>query len=310
MITALPSPPSTNDPSNFATKADALLAALPGFVTEANATAVAMNLNSTTDTSASSVAIGTGAKSFTVSTGKSFQSGMWLVIADTAAPSTNQMYGTVTSYDTGTGALVMNIVSVRGSGTKTAWVISQSAPGGAAVGANSDITSLTGLTTPLSRPQGGTGVAANVVLVDRAYAAYTTNTGLSSTIPIDDSIPQVGEGSQILSVSITPKSVTSRVRLRFQGTFTVAGSTQGFVTALFSTASSDALAAQFLTTPGSNLIFPSVIEFEHVPGSVATQTYSIRVGAQTDPTYANGISTGRYGGGSQAVTLIAEELAL
>jgi len=147
-ITALPSPPSTSDPANFATKADALLAALPTFVTEANATAVAMNLNATTDASASSLAIGTGAKSFTVSTGKSFQPGMWLVIADTAAPSTNQMYGTVTSYDSATGALVMNIVSVRGSGTKTAWVVSQSAPGGAAVGANSDITSLSGTTMP------------------------------------------------------------------------------------------------------------------------------------------------------------------
>lgn len=127
MITALPSPPSTNDPANFATKADALLAALPTFVTEANATAVAMNLNSTTDTSASSVAIGTGAKSFTVSTGKSFQPGMWLVLADTAAPSTNSMYGQITSYNTGTGALVMNVLQVSGSGTKTAWVISQAA---------------------------------------------------------------------------------------------------------------------------------------------------------------------------------------
>ncbi|MDP3270676.1 MAG: hypothetical protein Q8M49_02375, partial [Limnobacter sp.] len=126
-ISALPTPPSTNDPATFATKADALLAALPDFVDEANATAAAMNLNSTTDTSASSVAIGIGAKSFTVSTGKSFQPGMYLVIADAAAPGTNQMLGTITSYDVATGALLMNINHTVGSGTKTAWVISQSA---------------------------------------------------------------------------------------------------------------------------------------------------------------------------------------
>jgi hypothetical protein len=36
-ITALPSPPSTTDPTNFATKADAFIAALPQFVIEANA---------------------------------------------------------------------------------------------------------------------------------------------------------------------------------------------------------------------------------------------------------------------------------
>jgi len=125
-INALPPAPSTSDPANFATKADALIAALPAFVTEANALAVAMNLNSTTDTSASSVAIGTGTKNFTVSTGKSFQPGMYLMIADTAAPSTNWMLGQITSYVTGTGALVMNVTTIGGTGTKTAWLISQS----------------------------------------------------------------------------------------------------------------------------------------------------------------------------------------
>ena len=124
-ITALPAAPSTADPANFNTKADAFIAALGTFVTEANAVAAAMNLNSTTDTSASSVLIGTGAKTFTVTAGKSFQPGMYLVIADTAAPSTNSMYGQVTSY--GTTSLVMNITGVVGSGTKTAWTISQSA---------------------------------------------------------------------------------------------------------------------------------------------------------------------------------------
>jgi hypothetical protein len=36
-ITALPTPPSTSDPTNFNTRADAFMAALPTFVTEANA---------------------------------------------------------------------------------------------------------------------------------------------------------------------------------------------------------------------------------------------------------------------------------
>ena len=43
-ITALPTPPSrANSPSDFSTKADALLGALPQFVTEANALASAVN---------------------------------------------------------------------------------------------------------------------------------------------------------------------------------------------------------------------------------------------------------------------------
>lgn len=39
-ITPLPTPPSRNDPTNFSTRADAFMAALPAFATETNATAV------------------------------------------------------------------------------------------------------------------------------------------------------------------------------------------------------------------------------------------------------------------------------
>jgi hypothetical protein len=127
-ITALPSAPNpaTDDDNTFQNKAEAFAQALSQFVTEANALAVALNLNATNDTSTTSNAIGTGAKTFTVSTGKSFQPGMYLVIADTAAPSTNSMVAQVTSYNSSTGALVVNSVYVSGSGTKTAWTISQS----------------------------------------------------------------------------------------------------------------------------------------------------------------------------------------
>jgi len=126
-ITALPTPPSRSAPSTFSTLADAFIAALPVFVTEANAQAAALELNDTTDTSASSVAIGTGAKTFTVTAAKSFQPGMWIVIADTAAPSTNSMIAQITSYSGTT--LVVNVVNVFGSGTIAAWTISQSVPG-------------------------------------------------------------------------------------------------------------------------------------------------------------------------------------
>jgi hypothetical protein len=95
------------------------------FVPGVNETAKAMNLNSTTGTSSTSNAIGTGAKTFTAETGKSWQPGMFIVIADAAAPSTNSMTAQVTSYNGGTGSLVVDVKSTLGSGTKSSWVISQ-----------------------------------------------------------------------------------------------------------------------------------------------------------------------------------------
>jgi hypothetical protein len=42
-ITALPTPPSRDDPTNFSARGDAFLGALPAFATEANALAVDVN---------------------------------------------------------------------------------------------------------------------------------------------------------------------------------------------------------------------------------------------------------------------------
>jgi len=126
-ITALPPAPSRADPTNFSDEGDALLGALAQFVTEVNAVAVALDLNDTTSTSVTSLAISIASKSLTVDTAKSYQPGMSVKIARTSSPS-NWMHGDVTSYDTGTGALVVNVLDILGSGTYTDWTITFSAP--------------------------------------------------------------------------------------------------------------------------------------------------------------------------------------
>ena len=55
-ITTLPAAPSRADPTNFATKADAFLGALAGFVTETNQTATAVNTDKTTSTQQATIA--------------------------------------------------------------------------------------------------------------------------------------------------------------------------------------------------------------------------------------------------------------
>lgn len=76
----------------------------------------------TVGTSTTSVLIGTGAKSFTATVGKPWGAGQLLSLSS-AANTANYMHGTVTSYNSGTGALVMNILDVGGSGTFGDWGI-------------------------------------------------------------------------------------------------------------------------------------------------------------------------------------------
>lgn len=158
-MTPLPTPPSTSDPSTFDARADALIAALPGFVTEANAletnvttlqstaatnastattqasnaaasaaaadasALTATNAPGTNATSTTSIAVGTGSKTITIQTGKSLVIGMMVMIASTATP-TNYMHGQITAYNSGSGSLTVNVTTIGGSGTIASWTVS------------------------------------------------------------------------------------------------------------------------------------------------------------------------------------------
>jgi hypothetical protein len=74
-------------------------------------------------TSTSSVAVGTGSKTFTTQTNKAFVVGARLIIAETAAPTARYMIGQVTAYNAGTGSLTVNVTDTLGSGTVSAWTI-------------------------------------------------------------------------------------------------------------------------------------------------------------------------------------------
>jgi hypothetical protein len=113
-----------------ATAAAAVSSAASAAAAAGSATTAAASAAMLQGTSTSSVAVGTGSKSFTTQSGKSFAAGTFLTIYSAANPTVNVMGGQVTSY-AGT-ALVVSVTAI-GSGvgnTATDWVIEVSgAPG-------------------------------------------------------------------------------------------------------------------------------------------------------------------------------------
>jgi len=126
-IRPLPPVPTRDDPANFALKGDAFLAALPEFRNDCNALIQSLQLVATTGTSASSLTVGLGSKSLTTDPGKAWATGAWVYVFAAAAVS-NYMVGRVTSYDVDTGALVVNVSAIDGSGTHGAWIIGLATP--------------------------------------------------------------------------------------------------------------------------------------------------------------------------------------
>jgi collagen type VII alpha len=110
-------------------------------------------------TSTTTLTLATGSQSLTVETGLAYSIGQDVLIA---YDDTNHMHGLCTSYDELTGAMVVNVDSVTGSGTYSAWAVNlngavgpQGATGAGATGATgvAGPTGATGSTGPQG-PQG------------------------------------------------------------------------------------------------------------------------------------------------------------
>lgn len=146
------------------------------------------------------------------------------------------------------------------------------------------------------------------LIVNRGYAEYKTNTDISTAIPLDDTIPQVGEGTEILSVSITPKATSNRLRIRFQATWSASPGVTAGIAAAFVNGASDAVAATMAYNNASVESFPFLLEYEFLPGSVSSQTVTIRVGPSSGTMRLNGTTATRRLGGASAATLVVEEI--
>jgi len=127
----------------IAAQAAAELAETNAETAETNAEAAAASVAGLSSTSTTSLAIGTGAKTFTTQTGKGYTAGQW-IIAVSAANSANYMHGSVTSYSG--SSLVTSITNTGGSGTLADWNISVSGTRGA-TGATGSISDFSGTTT-------------------------------------------------------------------------------------------------------------------------------------------------------------------
>jgi hypothetical protein len=78
--------------------------------------------------STTSLAVGSGDKTFTMEADLAFGVGQFVNIADDAAPATNQMRGRITAYNRTTGVTTVRVTETDGSGTIAAWTITLGTP--------------------------------------------------------------------------------------------------------------------------------------------------------------------------------------
>ncbi len=149
----------------------------------ATSAATALAAPGTNATSTTSLTVGTGAKSLTIQTGKSLVVGMTVKIAYTTTPTT-WMSGDITAYNSGTGALDVNVDSTQGSGTQAAWTVSLSAPGGVTPAGVQVITNKTIGSSIINEVKGADVASATTTNLDAATGNFVHITGATTITAI------------------------------------------------------------------------------------------------------------------------------
>lgn len=166
------------------------------------------------------------------------------------------------------------------------------------------LTSLAGNRTALEGTL--TGSVAQVVETDLVTSGTTT-----SQIPTDDTIPQITEGTEIITASITPKYATST--LYVEATINCATNTAGSasVAAVFQNAAVNALGAAFFNSAGVDYGHQVTVRFKVTAKTTATRTFRVRVGPNSAVTltYNGNAASRRFGGVSTSSLKITEVLA-
>jgi len=127
----------------------------------------------------------------------------------------------------------------------------------------------------------------------------------STALPFDDTIPQITEGDQFLSLAIIPTNASSTLEIDINMVLASTGS-NNMTIALFQDATANALAASQLFVNGTS---PSPVSFKHVmtAGTTSSTTFKVRAGATGGTQTLNGSGGARLMGGVMSSRITIKE---
>ena len=146
-------------------------------------------------------------------------------------------------------------------------------------------------------------------VVNTTSTARVPNTGPTS-IPLDDTIPQIGEGTEFLTQAITPINAASTLIIEISAVFAVA-STANVIGALFQDATANALAATVETAAGSNHRVIIYLRHTMTAGTTSSTTFRLRAGPDSAVVMemnGNGAGSRIFGGVCSSSITITEIL--
>jgi hypothetical protein len=133
---------------------------------------------------------------------------------------------------------------------------------------------------------------------------YSTQTSGATTFPLDNTIPQNTEGTELVTLSITPSNASNRL-LIIANFIVHAGSVAGCGPALFQDSTANAL-SYAIQVIGAGYGAPATLVHEMAAGTTSATTFKIRVGTHNGTWYVNQTNSYTFGGSPKSVLTIFE----
>ena len=152
----------------------------------------------------------------------------------------------------------------------------------------------------------GLGTGSVVQTVSYQTGAVATGT---TVIPLDDTIPQITEGNEYMTLSVTPRSATSKLLITVS--CNVSSSTAGMAIcgALFQDSTANALAVTYIYSPTATVAGQLTFHHTMTSGTTSATTFRVRIGSNgAGTTTFNGSSGVRQYGGVMASSIVIQEV--
>jgi len=164
----------------------------------------------------------------------------------------------------------------------------------------------TTLTTKLAT----TNLATGAVVQVQSTTSVALATG-TTVIPNDDTIPQKTEGTEFLTLAITPTNASNKLKIEVVGLWTADAVNIWLIAALFQDTTANALAVSLDFDNVAQAIVNHGLSHFMTAGTTSATTFKVRVGPHTSATVTmNGENEGRRFGGVLGSSITITEIAV
>jgi len=147
-----------------------------------------------------------------------------------------------------------------------------------------------------------------VQVVNTTSVAVATGT---TTIPLDDTIPQNNEGTEFLTLAITPTNASNKLKIEVSGLWGTSADTNWVILALFQDSTANALSAQINFINTADRAVGSELTHFMTAGTTSETTFKLRVGPNASATITmNGGGGARLLGGAMSSSITITEIAV